>query len=594
MRGGSAALAAGLLALLATVPAAAQESGGEGARVYAKYCAQCHNDNGDGRGVAAPYLEPPPRDFTSGKYKLRSTPSGYMPADADLERSIRLGLPGTAMPAFPNLTEAELDAVVAHIKAFSPAFEDPEALAEPVPIPSPPPYSEELVAKGKEIFQANCITCHGQLGRGDGGTAPLQRDQWYGDYIRVADLSKPWTFRAGPTREDVYRVLVTGLDGTPMATYLGAIEDPDLWAIATWIVSLAGNDPNPPYTNLLRAIGTDEDLDLARGRELFAAAPESMFPVIGQVIEPERQFFPGATSVSARAVYNDDEIAVLVTWHDMRAETSGRNGLDLPALPWLEERALGGEAGAAGGEEVDFWGEAAAEEPAADSGEGGDDFWGDAVAEEPAEGAADDGGFWEDEAAPAAGPSGPDTEFSDAVAIQIPVNLPEGVVHPYFLLGDAQNPVEVWFTDLAEPTAARGWIARGSAALAPAETDPPEVVASFQDGEWAVIYKTRRRAGGRFAEGGFLPVAFSVWDGFHRERGNKRGLTQWQYLYLEPRERPSPWGPMLRAGLGMLALELLVIAWARRRKRLAAAPAGGPPSSEPAAPAGAEPARRPV
>lgn len=604
--------AAALLAFWASVvllaaPTAAQEAGGEGARVYGKYCAQCHNDNGDGRGVAAPYLEPPPRDFTSGKYKLRSTPSGFVPTDADLERSIRLGLPGTAMPAFPNLTDAELGAVVAHIKAFSPAFEDPEARAEPVPIPSPPPYSEELVAKGKEIFQANCITCHGQLGRGDGGTAPLQRDQWYGDYIRVADLSMPWTFRAGPTREDIYRVLVTGLDGTPMATYLGAIEDPDLWAIATWIVSLAGNDPTPPYTNMLRAVGTEEDLDLARGRELFAAAPESMFPVIGQVIEPERQFFPGARAVSARAVYNDDEIAVLVTWHDMRAETSGTNGLDLPALPWLEERALGGEAGAAGGEEVDFWGEAAAEgedsgaggddfwgdaaveeEPAADSGEG-DDFWGDAVAEEPAEGAADDAGFWEDEAAPAAGPSGPDTEFSDAVAIQLPVNLPEGVVHPYFLLGDAQNPVEVWFTDLAEPTAARGWIARGSAALAPAETEPPEVVASFQDGEWAVIYKTRRRAGGRFAEGGFLPVAFSVWDGFHRERGNKRGLTQWQYLYLEPRERPSPWGPMLRAGLGVLALELLVIAWARRRKRLAAMPA-----SEPAGTAGAEPARRPV
>lgn len=608
-----------LLLVLVAVPAGAQGGGGElGEQVYRKYCAQCHNDNGDGRGIAAAYLEPPPRDFTSGKYKLRSTPSGYMPTDADLERSIRQGLPGTAMPAFPNLTEAELDAVVAHIKAFSPAFEDPEALADPVPIPSPPPVSAELAERGREIFQANCITCHGQLGRGDGGTAPLQRDQWYGDYIRVADLSKPWLFRAGPTREDVYRVLVTGLDGTPMATYLGAIEDPDLWAIATWITSLSGHDPDAPYTNLLRAVGTDEDLDLARGRELFEGAPESMFPVLGQIIEPGRQFFPGATSVSARAVYNDDEIAVLVTWHDMRAETSGTNGLDLPAPLWLEEHALGGgedDAGE-GGEGGGFWGDAAADEggdsgggdfwgdaavaedslaqgEAADAGSGGDDFWGDAAAEEPA--AGDDGDFW-GEAAPTAataGPSGPDTEFSDAVAIQLPVNVPEGVGHPYFLLGDAQNPVEVWFVDLADPGSARGYVARGSAAIAPGETDPPEVVATYQDGEWAVIYKARRRSGGRFAEGEFLPVAFSVWDGFHRERGNKRGLTQWQYLYLEPRERPSPWGPMLRAGAGVLLLELLVIAWARRRQRLAAVQSATP-ATEPVGPAGAEPARRPV
>ena len=112
---------------------------------------------------------------------------------------------------------------------------------------------------------------------------------------------------------------------------------------------------------------------------------------------------------------------------------------------------------------------------------------------------------------------------------------------------------------------------------------------SYEQGEWAVIFKTRRRRGGRFSEEQFLPIAFSVWDGFHRERGNKRGLTQWQYLYLEPRERPSPWGPMLRAGLGVLGLELLVIAWARRRRR-----AGALPAREPEGPAGAEPARRPA
>ena len=34
----------------------------------------------DGRGPVAPYLDPPPRDFTAGVYKLRTTESGQPPS----------------------------------------------------------------------------------------------------------------------------------------------------------------------------------------------------------------------------------------------------------------------------------------------------------------------------------------------------------------------------------------------------------------------------------------------------------------------------------------------------------------------------------
>ena len=328
----------GLCALPAS-PAAAQQEGEPGARVYAKYCAQCHNDNGDGRGIAAPYLSPPPRDFTSGRYKLRSTPGGYLPTDADLERSIRNGLPGTAMPAFPNLTAGELEAVIAHLKTFSDSFEDPEARGEPIPIPSPPPVTEAQIELGRKIFldieegkgSGGCFKCHGELGRGDGASAPTTIDTWYGDPIRVADLTMPWMFRAGPTREDVYRVLRTGLTGTPMAAF--ELPEDQLWAVVAYIASLSDFQTEAPYTNLLRAVAADGDLDLARGKELFAGAPESMFPVVGQIMEPGRQFHPSARAVMARAVYTDDEIAFLVTWHDMRAETAGTNAPDLAVPP---------------------------------------------------------------------------------------------------------------------------------------------------------------------------------------------------------------------------------------------------------------------
>ena len=61
-----------------------------------------------------------------------------------------------------------------------------------------------------------------------------------------------------------------------------------------------------------------------------------------------------------------------------------------------------------------------------------------------------------------------------------------------------------------------------------------------------------------------MPIAFSVWDGFSRERGNKRGLTVWYSLYVEPEVVPSAVGPMVRTALLILAIELIVIGWVRR------------------------------
>ena len=64
-----------------------------------------------------------------------------------------------------------------------------------------------------------------------------------------------------------------------------------------------------------------------------------------------------------------------------------------------------------------------------------------------------------------------------------------------------------------------------------------------------------------------MPIAFSVWDGFSRERGNRRGLTQWFSLYMEPAVVPSAFGPMVKTALVILAIELALIGWVRRRYR---------------------------
>ena len=75
-----------------------------------------------------------------------------------------------------------------------------------------------------------------------------------------------------------------------------------------------------------------------------------------------------------------------------------------------------------------------------------------------------------------------------------------------------------------------------------------------------------------------MPIAFSVWDGLSRERGNRRGLTVWESVYMEPEVVPSAVGPMIRIALLLLAIELAIIGWVRRRNSSRASAELGPPA----------------
>jgi mono/diheme cytochrome c family protein len=561
---------------------AVDAAGASGMQLYNKYCAQCHGEDGRGRGIASRYLRPAPRDFTSGKYQVRSTATGSLPTDDDLRRVITTGMPGTAMPAFPDFTPGQVDSLVAVVKAFSSRFASGQA-PEPLALAGDPGYDEGRVEEARQVYeQIGCAGCHGRQGRGDGPSAPTLRDDW-GQFVRAADLSKPWTFNGGGSREDIFRSISTGLNGTPMAGFQSALTDEQRWQLVDFIQSLAGGELEPGYDNVLLAHAVEGELDLARGRELFAEAPAARFPLFGQVVQPGRSFQPSVLDVEARAVFNDDEVAVLVTWSDIRAERTGNNGPDFE-LPAEEELpGLGAAAAAPTGDAADPF--ADEETPAADpfaeeeqAPAASDPFADEAAA--PATGAAGDP--WGDDDGGEEAAAAPESEFSDAVAVQFPRVSSTGVRRPYFIFGDELEPVELWFVDLAAPDRAELWEGRGSSALEPGEGDTPEVAASYQDGEWTVVYKRRRSAGTgiTFPADSFVPVAFSVWDGFHRDRGNQRSLSAWYHVYMPPAEQASPVGPMVRAAGAVLLLELLVVFWARRRSRRAAPATAAP---EPAA-----------
>ena len=216
-----------------------------GAEVYRLRCIPCHGVNGNGKGIHAARLSVPARDFTRGVYEFRSTPSGTLPTDLDLFRTVSRGIHGTAMIPWSWLGEDERWAVVEHVKSFSPRFRE-EGAGEPVAVPPAPVETPALVALGSAAWVRNgCGKCHGEAGEGDGPSAPtLRRDG--GAPIRPLPFSAGRFLRGG-SLADLWLTLATGLDGTPMPSYATVSPD-ELWALASWVrarAGLGGGAPGP-------------------------------------------------------------------------------------------------------------------------------------------------------------------------------------------------------------------------------------------------------------------------------------------------------------------------------------------------------------
>ncbi len=308
------------------------EGGGEeenvlGNELYDAYCARCHGFDGDGKGDASNFTNPKPRDFTSGMYKFRSTPSGDPPVEDDIIRIILKGVPGTSMFGWEGkFSEEDLDALVEYLMEFEP--ETFEIETESIEIGDPPPVTDELIKVGIEVFEkAKCWECHGKYGRGDGekGWQPNFKDDW-GDKIWPTNLAHPWELRNGASLADLFRSISTGLDGTPMPSFADSYSAEQRWGLSYYLKSLQverkfGSTVVMYETGKLPA-STDDPLwneadyiDLQiEGKKVFG------IPFVSMI-----------TNIRVRGYYTKSQFSIMLEWMDKKPD-KGDDGLPPDAI----------------------------------------------------------------------------------------------------------------------------------------------------------------------------------------------------------------------------------------------------------------------
>jgi cbb3-type cytochrome c oxidase subunit III len=171
---------------------AAAEGSGRGRQIYAKSCSVCHGDRGAGSVWASANLKPSPRDFTAPAARTELTRERMLAA-------VTAGRPGTAMAGFATqLPPADIEAVVDYVRtAFmrvgadagisgtqahgatlpglraataAPGLAANAAPSADMSLPLPQGLVGDLAA-GKRFYDANCATCHGVKGDGQGPRA---------------------------------------------------------------------------------------------------------------------------------------------------------------------------------------------------------------------------------------------------------------------------------------------------------------------------------------------------------------------------------------------------------------------------------------
>ncbi|MEE8388956.1 MAG: c-type cytochrome [Acidiferrobacterales bacterium] len=191
-----------------------------GKQLFSDNCAVCHGNGGKG-GVGVPLALP---DF------INNVDDDY------LRISIKKGRPGRVMPSFPSMDETQISAIVRYMRFWTGK--------------SAPHFNRGTIsadaAKGKQLYQQRCATCHGangEGGKGTGVTFSRPRDL----PILAPALNNPG-FLAAASDEMIRHTLIKGRAGTPMISFLKqGLSHNDINNVVTYVRSFDKQNKNTTH-----------------------------------------------------------------------------------------------------------------------------------------------------------------------------------------------------------------------------------------------------------------------------------------------------------------------------------------------------------
>ena len=477
----------------------------EAEKLYQRHCSACHGEQGNGDGPAAYLLSPKPRDFTRGVYKFRSTPTGSPPTDQDLLRTLKRGVNGTSMPAWDRLSEQELANVIDYVKSFSDIFTYEDAMEPPIAIASPPVSTRKSVQAGEKVYkEMECDKCHGPRGKGDGSAAATLKDDLERP-IRPYDFTRgPSLMKGGVSSQDIYRTFMTGLDGTPMPSFIDDLTEDQRWQLVHFIQSLSstGQDAAPAEstgTPTLHAVKVSAEPSLDSDDPVWKQAPASVVP-----LRPLWARDAWVDTVKVQVAIGKKTAAFRFEWHDIKKNEEVirlRDFRDAIALQYIPQGEPGNYVGipfiGMGDQDtvVTIW------------------HW-----------KAD----WEADLA---------AGFSDVVqkyGVTMDPMSPQAdrTSDKIYLAGlAAANPISAHeHSTPVQVLAAKGF---GTLTSLPAADQSVEGHGVWRNGVWTVVMRQALDSGFALGRKKILPVAIAAWDGSASDRNGQKSVSQWMELRIE-------------------------------------------------------------
>ncbi len=465
-----------------------------GRNIYLHMCVYCHGRDGNGGGTATDYLYPWPRDFRKGIFKFRSTPTGTLPRDEDLYRTIIRGVPGTSMPAWGDaLSPQDTWALVNLIKSFSDRFrkEAPKKSLKVKSIPS----SKALIAQGKKLFTKHkCVDCHGATGQGDGRLAESLMDAWK-HAVFVHDITNPNYFKAGYEPKDIFRTISTGLDGTPMGSYVH-LPEKDRWALVHFTRSnfRKGFQKGEFETDVM-SYRVPYELDTNPDSPVWEKARSTNL-----ILRPLSARREAIEIINVASVNNGEVLAIRLKWKDPTKDGFMEGRSDVFTDGVAVQLALGAVTLHTHGHNEPFFGMGNRGKPV--------NIWHwKAGLEETLE-------------------ASEDSEYSTG-GVDMDALIFGGVMsNPVTKLGTTQQ-------NAVEELNSEGF---GTITPQPREYQNVEGTGVWKDGEWTVVFTRTFAVSGKwdavFDKKEPLLVAFAVWDGKKEDRNGRKVVSVWQRLNI--------------------------------------------------------------